>query len=276
MSFKVWATAFLSAGVVSEVLYMLYMGCKSQTFRDSLSQARTYCCQYFIRMFQRNHRRLSLPAIEYATLSDNGTRPSSQLNIFHEVHFFPESHEPCKHHFWGSGCTNSNCRFSHKVSPFVKLTRYVQSAKKSIDVCVYTLSNKVILNILIELHKKGVVVRVITDDESINLSGNHIGNLRKNGIDVRTDLSSFLMHHKFIIIDGIVLLNGSLNWTRHAILGNNENVLVTNEPLIVHPYKGEFEKLWELFNPVGNAVMFTDEFGNKRYLQPDSTETIDL
>ncbi|XP_033095808.1 mitochondrial cardiolipin hydrolase-like [Anneissia japonica] len=274
MSFRIWATAFLSMGVVSEVVYMLYVGCKSQAFKDTVWNAGAYCWQGIVRVFHRKHRRLSMPAIEYTPQpqQSNNTLP----NVFHEVYFFPEQHEPCSHFFWGSrGCTYQNCKFSHEVTPFVKLTRYMQSTKKMIDVCVYTISSKILLGILVELHKKGVIVRVITDDESINLSGNHMGDLRKHGIEVRTDHSSFLMHHKFILMDGTLLINGSLNWTRHAILGNNENVLATNNPTIIHAYKGEFEKLWEMFNPTGNAELITDEFGNKRYRQPDCTEIID-
>lgn len=57
------------------------------------------------------------------------------------------------------------------------------------------------------------------------------------------------MHHKFAIIDQEVLINGSFNWTRNAITANNENVLITNHPDLVKPYKGEFDKLWKTFAP---------------------------
>jgi len=69
------------------------------------------------------------------------------------------------------------------------------------------------------------------------------------GIVVRTDTSSFFMHHKFVIIDGTLLVNGSFNWTKQAITGNQENLLLTNNQGIVQPYLIEFNRLWAMFDP---------------------------
>jgi cardiolipin hydrolase len=33
------------------------------------------------------------------------------------------------------------------------------------------------------------------------------------------DKSEFHMHHKFCVVDGETLLNGSFNWTRQAVVG---------------------------------------------------------
>ena len=66
---------------------------------------------------------------------------------------------------------------------------------------------------------------------------------------MRQDRTPFFMHHKFMLMDGDVLLTGSFNWTRQAIMGNNENILITNYEEVVKAYSGEFERLWEVFNP---------------------------
>jgi cardiolipin hydrolase len=60
------------------------------------------------------------------------------------------------------------------------------------------------------------------------------------------------MHHKFAIIDNKLLLSGSFNWTRQAITGNHENVLITNNQDILSPYMEEFKRLWKLFDPADN------------------------
>jgi cardiolipin hydrolase len=57
------------------------------------------------------------------------------------------------------------------------------------------------------------------------------------------------MHHKFVIVDNILIANGSFNWTRQAITGNRENVVITNEPQIVRNFCDEFEKLWIEYDP---------------------------
>lgn len=41
------------------------------------------------------------------------------------------------------------------------------------------------------------------------------------------------MHHKFAVIDGRLLVNGSFNWTRQAVLYNQENCVVTDNPQLV-------------------------------------------
>jgi len=46
-------------------------------------------------------------------------------------------------------------------------------------------------------------------------------------------LLQFHMHHKFAIVDGRLLINGSFNWTRQAVLYNQENCVVTDNGSLV-------------------------------------------
>ena len=55
---------------------------------------------------------------------------------------------------------------------------------------------------LIAKNQEGMRVRVVTDSEQVTTSGSQIGRLRKEGILVRHDTSSYLMHHKFAVVDG--------------------------------------------------------------------------
>ena len=94
-----------------------------------------------------------------------------------------------------------------------------------------------------------VVVRVLTDDEQMGTSGSQIEKFRREGIQVRHDLSSFFMHHKFAVIDRKQLLNGSFNWTRQAVTGNRENVMITSDQDIVKAFSEEFQALWKKYDP---------------------------
>jgi len=53
------------------------------------------------------------------------------------------------------------------------------------------------------------------------------------------------MHNKFAVLDGTVLLTGSFNWTRSAVLYNDENVLVLRDPGVARAYERQFEALWQ-------------------------------
>lgn len=57
------------------------------------------------------------------------------------------------------------------------------------------------------------------------------------------------MHHKFVVIDNRILLNGSFNWTRQAISGNQENLMALSNKRMVSLYHKEFNKLWKEFDP---------------------------
>ena len=56
------------------------------------------------------------------------------------------------------------------------------------------------------------------------------------------------MHHKFAIIDGSILLNGSFNWTRSAVITNRENIVITaNAPALLAAFLEEFNEMWSAF-----------------------------
>ena len=72
---------------------------------------------------------------------------------------------------------------------------------------------------MLSLASKGVIVRLITDKDQIQHASSAVGQARARGIIVRSNESSYLMHHKFALVDGAKLINGSFNWTRQAITG---------------------------------------------------------
>lgn len=55
------------------------------------------------------------------------------------------------------------------------------------------------------------------------------------------------MHHKFAIVDGKILVNGSFNWTRQAVLSNRENVVITRDSALVEGFKKEFTVMWDMY-----------------------------
>ena len=66
-----------------------------------------------------------------------------------------------------------------------------------------------------------------------------------NGVKVIHDHSTGLFHHKFCIIDGIIVATGSLNWTRQAVIGNYENVVIIKHNQTVRNYQNEYENIWK-------------------------------
>lgn len=129
------------------------------------------------------------------------------------------------------------------------LLKALESAQHSLDVCVFTISCQELGAVLINAHQRGVIVRVITDNEQMFSSGSQIESLRRAGVQVRNDNTSYYMHHKFVLIDNSCLVSGSLNWTVQGVCGNQENIIVTNTPKLVQPFTHQFEYLWDKYHP---------------------------
>lgn len=122
---------------------------------------------------------------------------------------------------------------------------YISNAKKTIDLCVFTISDEMLGNCLKAAHARGVKIRIITDNNKMRDAGSQIKDLARVGISVKTDNSRYHMHNKFGLIDGRIAFTGSYNWTYTAKAYNQENLLITTNYTIVHRLADEFANLWD-------------------------------
>ncbi|XP_071493089.1 uncharacterized protein [Diadema antillarum] len=164
----------------------------------------------------------------------------------YQVLIYPDKKRACKYFFWGNGCQRENCLFSHEENSMSIFLSHILSAQRTLDVCVYVITDTDLVDFVLRMRAKGVLVRVITNVEAPNYTGTQIGRFRANGIQVRTN-RVYLMHHKFLLIDKKKILSGSFNWTSHASTANNENMIITDNPAIVQPFVHEFDRLWKDF-----------------------------
>ena len=138
--------------------------------------------------------------------------------------------------------------FTRDVSVAEVIERQLQAAKKSIDAALYRLDSPRLARALEIAVLGGLSVRLVLDHNkyvstpatrelladhhlSFRLSAGPGGRFRK-------------MHHKFVILDGQVVLTGSYNWTIESEEQNYENLLIVRHPSVVLPYAREFEELW--------------------------------
>ncbi len=128
-----------------------------------------------------------------------------------------------------------------------RIISLAQQTKLSIDVCVFTISDDNITRALIAAHKKGIKIRIITDNDKSEDLGSDVVELANSGIDLKMDNSSNHMHHKFAIFDQSTLVNGSFNWTRSASRYNHENITVLSDPGLVSSFSKTFDGLWKEF-----------------------------
>lgn len=119
-----------------------------------------------------------------------------------------------------------------------------RSARESADVCVFTITDDRITEEILAAHRRGVRIRLITDNEKAFDPGSDIETLQQAGLSVRVDRTPYHMHHKFALFDGKRLLTGSYNWTRGAAEQNEENLIVTADSSLISQFSACFEQLW--------------------------------
>ncbi len=129
------------------------------------------------------------------------------------------------------------------------------ACRRTADVCVFTVTDDRITKAVLDAHARGVRVRLITDNEKQHDAGSDVARIRAAGIAVKVDDMTEAaepganghMHHKFAVLDGARVLNGSYNWTRGAGELNFENVVDSADPVLVMAFAAEFARLWARF-----------------------------
>jgi phosphatidylserine/phosphatidylglycerophosphate/cardiolipin synthase-like enzyme len=121
----------------------------------------------------------------------------------------------------------------------------LRSSSDNVRLCVFTISDDLITDAILETHSRGVDVKIITDNDKSEDRGSDIEKLARADIEIRMDRTEHHMHHKFMIVDNNALITGSYNWTRSAAKYNHENIVLSQEPTIVKSFLGEFEQLWK-------------------------------
>lgn len=125
------------------------------------------------------------------------------------------------------------------------IIRQVNGALRELKICVFTISDDSITRAIVNTHRRGVALKIITDNDKSFDHGSDIDAMAKEGIAIKMDISSNHMHHKFMVVDERTLLTGSYNWTSSAARFNHENILLTREQGVVKSFDKEFDRLWK-------------------------------
>jgi len=96
----------------------------------------------------------------------------------------------------------------------------------------------------LDTRRKGALFRLGPRQAQGKQSENPL--LLGKGVKVRLarGIGRGIMHHKFAIFDGKLLVTGSYNWTDSAERYNHENVLVLEDPAIINRYQTRFNRLF--------------------------------
>lgn len=125
------------------------------------------------------------------------------------------------------------------------LDRLIRSAQREITIAMFVVRSdpggpvEAVITALGEAVRRGVVVRFVLDrgrDRQTGLEETKhepaLTQLRKLGVDARTDDLESTLHAKCVIVDGRWVLMGSHNWTLSAWSLNREASVLIDDPAL--------------------------------------------
>jgi phosphatidylserine/phosphatidylglycerophosphate/cardiolipin synthase-like enzyme len=122
----------------------------------------------------------------------------------------------------------------------------IGKAQKTIDIAMYYLTSREIAQELVKAKDRKVAVQIVLDKSQETQNYSKSRYLIKRGFEVKYHTGPGLMHNKFAIIDGKVLITGSFNWTPTADQKNEENLLIMTDKDLIKKYADRFEYLWKM------------------------------
>jgi len=129
---------------------------------------------------------------------------------------------------------------------------FMDRTKKTLDVAIYSLTQKEIIGALERTSQRGIKVRMVVDADqykSVTVMKEAIAGLQKLGCDIRVDKQSGYMHNKYSISDlrgrQPAVLTGSYNFTAHATKVNRENLVRIRNKMCVKQFQDNFEEIWK-------------------------------
>ncbi|MGL4370844.1 MAG: phospholipase D-like domain-containing protein [Spirochaetota bacterium] len=136
-----------------------------------------------------------------------------------------------------------NGRSAMGSAPETALIAIINAAQAGVDGAFYEIGSERVADAFIRAHKRGVAVRLVTDDS--NLDEPALKAVISAGISVVNDGKKGLMHDKFAVVDGRTVWTGSYNITNNCAYRNNNNAISIESPELAAIYEAEFAEMFE-------------------------------
>ena len=150
-----------------------------------------------------------------------------------------------------NGVMFSNYIFSPRGGTEAAIAKAIDAARSSVAVAMFTLTSRPIMDAILRAGSRGVKVR-------ITLYAGSKFPFYQETVSTKVALKFLegrvekgLMHNKYAVLDGKMLINGAFNWSDTAEQINAENTIFTMVPEYVTPYLQEYDKLFGMARPAG-------------------------
>jgi phosphatidylserine/phosphatidylglycerophosphate/cardiolipin synthase-like enzyme len=121
----------------------------------------------------------------------------------------------------------------------------VARARQSIDVAMYVLSDRLVVEALAGAARRGVRLRVLLDPTQAQ-NTQAMTELQASGAEVRlyVQAGDELLHAKLAVFDRAAVLFGSCNWSRSGFTRNHELDLMVHDPALAAVFLSRLDRDW--------------------------------
>jgi phosphatidylserine/phosphatidylglycerophosphate/cardiolipin synthase-like enzyme len=126
------------------------------------------------------------------------------------------------------------------------LVQEIDAAQTFIDIAIYSFTLDNVADALIEARSRGVQVRILADSSQAGVAGSEIARLETEGFLLHrvNGGGGGILHDKYAIFDGRVLMTGSYNWSANAEQNNDENAIFIRDRAVISSFQQNFNAVW--------------------------------
>lgn len=134
-----------------------------------------------------------------------------------------------------------------------ELVQAIDEARFTLEVASYNFNLWSVRQALLRALRRGVDVRMVVDSD--HLLEPEVADLLEAGIPVIGDRGPGLMHHKFVVIDGLDTWTGSMNLTYGGARLDHNNWMKLRSTLLAEDFRREFDEMFveDRFGPGSRA-----------------------
>jgi len=139
------------------------------------------------------------------------------------------------------------------------IVKFIDGAKKKLDIAVQELDCKRIADAVIRAKKRKVTVRLVLEASYLTLDEprpdpytpggkNEVNRylhdaILRSAINVRSDFNPKIFHQKFVVRDGSAVLTGSTNFTDTGVTRNLNHIIIVHDRKVANTYAKEFGEI---------------------------------
>ena len=142
--------------------------------------------------------------------------------------------------------TSTEAYFSPNAGTSSGIVQEIQRTQNTIDIAIYSFTRDEIADALIAAKNRGVTIRILADSSQADGTGSDISRLEAAGFQLKRTNGGGggILHDKYAVFDGRMLVTGSYNWSTNAEENNDENAVFIRDRAVIAAFQTNFNAMW--------------------------------